>query len=91
MIEEEDRRCVRMDFNKFYWAGLRKILWKYRISPQEFFSYVTKMLVTGDQRMHDILEEVKAARATSEVLNIVHTDEESIYSLIEQRLSRKKG
>lgn len=90
-MEEENRRCVRMDFNKFYWVELRKILWKHQISPQEFFSYVTKMLVTGDQGMHDMLNEVKAARAKSEMLDIVHTDEESIYSLIEQGLSRKEG
>jgi hypothetical protein len=91
MIEAEERTGIRLDIVKFYWVGLRKILWKHSISPQEFFSHVIKLLVTGDQRVHDILQEVKTARAKKEVLDIVHTDEESLYSLIEQGLGRKEG
>jgi hypothetical protein len=37
-----------------------------------------------------MLIEAKRARAKSESLNIVHTDEESLYSLIEQSLSSKE-
>lgn len=76
--------------NKFFLLELRKILWKHQISPQEFLSYVIKLLVTGDQRVYDILIEAKKTRAKDEVFNIIHTDEESLYNLIEQSLKQGK-
>jgi hypothetical protein len=90
VIEAETRRGMLLKFNQFYWLELKKVLWKHRISAQEFLSYVIKLLATGDQRVYDILIEAKRARAKSEVLNIVHTDEESLYSLIEQSLAKKE-
>lgn len=86
----ENRKKIQMDFNVFFLEGLRRILWKERISPTEFFSYLIELLVTGDPRIHEMLGEVKAARARSQVLDIVHTDDESLYSLIEE-LRRKEG
>ncbi len=90
MIIAEERRNLVIGFNKFFLLELKKILWKHRISAQEFLSYVVKLLVTGDPRVHDILVEAKKARAKNEVINIVHTDEESLYSLIEQTLLENK-
>jgi hypothetical protein len=90
MIIAEERRNLVIGFNKFFLFELKKILWKHRISAQEFLSYVVKLLVTGDPRVYDILVEAKKARAKGEVVNIVHTDEESLYSLIEQTLLENK-
>jgi hypothetical protein len=90
MIEAEETRTMVLKFNKFFWLELRKILWKHGLSGQEFFSYLIRLLATGDQRMHDLLIEAKRTRAKNEALNIVHTDEESLYSLIEQGLERKE-
>lgn len=90
MIAAEDRRTLLIGLNRFFLLELKKILWKHRISAQEFLSYVVKSLVTGDQRLYDILVEAKQARAKSETLNIVHTDEESLYSLIEHSLVSMK-
>lgn len=91
MIVAEERRSLMIGFNKFFLLELKKVLWKHRISAQEFLSYVVKLLVTGDQRVHDILVEAKKARAESETLNIVHTDEESLYNLIEHSLISMKS
>lgn len=90
MIAAEERRTILIGLNKFFLLELKKILWKHRISAQEFLSYVVRLLVTGDQRVHDILVEAKQARAKAEVLNIVHTDEESLYNLIEHGLVAMK-
>lgn len=86
MLVVEERKNLKIGFNKFFLLELRKVLWKHRISAQEFLGYVIKLLVTGDQRAHDMVVEAKTARAKSETINIVHTDEESLYSLIEQNL-----
>lgn len=91
MIIAEERRNLVIGFNKFFLFELKKILWKHRISAQEFLSYVIMLMVTGDQRVHDILVEAKKARAQAEALNIVHTDEESLYNLIEQNLLSTKA
>lgn len=90
MILAEERKGLMIALNKFFLLELRKILWKHRISPQEFLSYVIKLLVTGDQRIYNILIEAKKARAKSEAFNIIHTDEESLYNLIEQNLNQGK-
>jgi hypothetical protein len=86
VILAEERRTLLVAFNKFFLLELRKILWKHRISAQEFLSYVIKLLVTGDQRVYDILMEAKRSRAKEEIEEIVHTDEESLYNLIEHSL-----
>jgi hypothetical protein len=91
MIVAEERRSLMIGFNKFFLLELKKVLWKHRISAQEFLSYVVKLLVTGDQRVYDILVEAKKARAETETLNIVHTDEESLYNLIEHSLISMKS
>lgn len=90
MITSEERRSLLIGLNKFFLLELRKILWKHRISAQEFLSYVVRLFVTGDQRLYDILAEAKQARAASESFNILHTDEESLYSLIEHNLVAMK-
>lgn len=90
MKEVEDRKGIHVDVNKFCWVELRRVLWKHSITPQEFFSYVAKLLATGDKRVYDLLLEVKSSRAQNERTNIVHTDEESLYSLIEQMRQRKE-
>lgn len=82
--EEEDRKGVHIDINKFSWLEMRRILWKHSLSIQEFFSYLAKLLITGDKRLYDLVLEARSARAKNEVPNIIHTDEESLYSLIEQ-------
>ena len=90
MIDAEQKRVVALQFNSFFLFELKKVLWKHRISVQEFLSYIVRLLATGDQRVYDMLIEAKRARAKSESLNIVHTDEESLYSLIEQGLGNKE-
>lgn len=88
--EAEERKGIHVDINRFAWIEMRRILWKHSLSFQEFFSYLTKLLITGDKRLHDLLLEAKAARAQSELPSIVHTDEESLYSLIEQMRGTRK-
>ena len=90
MIVAEERRNLLIGLNKFFLLELKKILWKHGISAQEFLTYVIRLLVTGDQRLYDILLEAKKSRARNESLNLVHTDEESLYNLIEQGLLSTK-
>lgn len=88
--EAEERKGIHVDINRFVWIEMRRILWKHSLSFQEFFSYLAKLLITGDKRLHDLLLEAKAARAKNELPSIVHTDEESLYSLIEQMRGARK-
>lgn len=90
MIEAESGRAVVLKFNNFFLFELKKVLWKHKLSISEFLSYVVRLLATGDQRAYDMLIEAKKARAQKESMNIVHTDEESLYSLIEQGLGNKE-
>jgi hypothetical protein len=48
------------------------------------------LLATGDQRIHDIMLEAKKAKTQKVTVNTVHTDEESLYNLIERTLSEGK-
>jgi len=90
MKVEEERKGIHVDINQFCWLEMRRILWKHSLSFQEFFSHLAKLLITGDKRVHDLLLEVKETRARNEVPSIVHTDEESLYILIEQMRCHKE-
>jgi len=90
MILGEERRNLVLGLNKFFLFELRKILWKNALSAQEFVSYVIKLLVTGDQRVYDIMIEAKKDKAKKTSISLLHTDEESLYSLIEQTLKENK-
>lgn len=86
----EGRRGVHVDVNQFTWVEVKKRLWRHGLSFQEFLSYVVHLLATGDERVFQLLVEAKEARAKKEIVKIVHTDEESLYSLIEQIRNLKK-
>jgi hypothetical protein len=86
MIVAEERRSILIALNKFFLLEFKKILWKHGISAQEFLSYIIRLFVTGDQRLHNILVEAKKAKAEAQKYNLIHTDEESLYSLIEHNL-----
>lgn len=88
--EVEEKKGIHVSINRFSCIEMRRILWNHSLSPQEFFSYLTKLLITGDKRLHDLLLEAKAVRAQSELPNIVHTDEESLYNVIEQMRGTRK-
>jgi len=88
--ETEERKSIHVSLNQFTWVEMRRILWKHGLSSQIFFSYLTKLLVTGDKRLHDLLLEAKAAQGQCDTPSIVHTDEDSLYSLIEQMRGTKK-
>lgn len=85
MIDQLDRRIsTRLDFDKTFYKELRKVLFRNGISLQEFFSYVIQLTVTGDERLHEILIELKKAQQNKEIKDeIVHTDAESLFNLIE--------
>jgi hypothetical protein len=90
MVVAEERRNLVIGLNKFFLSELRRVLWKHRLSAQEFVSYVIMLLATGDQRIHDIMLEAKKAKTQKVTVNTVHTDEESLYNLIERTLSEGK-
>ncbi len=79
----EGRRGVHVDVNEFTWIEVKKRLWKHRLSFQEFLSYVVHLLATGDDRVYQLLVEAKNARAKREATKIIHTDEESLYTLMD--------
>lgn len=68
----------------------RKLLWKHGVTVQEFLGYVAYLLATGDKRAFELLTEAKKAKAKEQTLNIQHTDEESLYNLIEHLKIEKK-
>lgn len=90
--EPEDRGKISLAINRFIAIELRKTLWVHRISVQEFLSYVAKLLATGDQRVYNLLMELKEVRAKKEQSKMVRTDEESLYSLMNEirKNQRKK-
>jgi hypothetical protein len=86
MIETEPRISVRLDLDKSFYKELRKILFKHGLSVQEYFSYLIQLTVTGDQKVHNLLMEAKKTNANNAAMKqeIVHTDSESLFSLIEE-------
>lgn len=87
----DSKREVRLTFDEFYLLELRKILWKNgKITLSEFFSFVSQLLVTGDRKIHLALNEIKQARAKNQLIEIVHTDEQSLYDLIEQKIIERR-
>lgn len=86
----EGRRGVHVDVNQFTWVEVKKRLWKHGLSFQEFLSYVVHLLATGDDRVYQLLIEAKTSRAKEEITKIVHTDEESLYALMEQLRDMRK-
>jgi signal transduction histidine kinase len=86
----EGRRGVHVDVNQFTWVEVKKRLWRHGLSFQEFLSYVVHLLATGDDRVYQLLIEAKKARAQKEVMKIVHTDEESLYTLMEHLRDMKR-
>jgi hypothetical protein len=48
------------------------------------------LLATGDNRVYDLLVEAKVNRAKKETVQVVHTDEESLYSLMERLREERK-
>ena len=62
---------------------LRKTLFKKGLTPQQFFSFITNLVVIKDSRILEILEEAReyASALPSTRANNLNADE--IYSLIE--------
>lgn len=87
---ENFRTQIRLAFDQAYYVELKRILFRSGISLNEFFSHVIQQLVTGDPKTHELLEGALKARTAREISDIVHTDDESLYNLIEERLSNKK-
>ena len=79
-------RVIKLQLSRFYLTELLKILWKYRISFTSFISYVAKLTITGDPRMHDILKETTKVKAEIALKNnVIHYDEDSLYELIQKK------
>ncbi len=91
-IDTEPRISVRLDFDRSFYKELRKSLFKQGISAQEFFSYVIQLIVTGDKRIHEMLQEARMAQGTNSVASgIIHTDAESLFNIIEESSPLTKG
>jgi len=91
MIETEGpKRGVKLTVDLGFYVELKKILFRNGISMNELLSYVIQAIVTGDPRAHQMLDEAKRARSQKEISDIVHTDDESLYNIIEERLHNKK-
>lgn len=91
MIESDPRICVRLDFDKSFYKELRRIVFRNGLSVQEFLSYLIQQAVTGDQRIHDMLAEAKMQERNPQGTEIVHTDVESLFNLIEGSSPFTKG
>jgi hypothetical protein len=90
---EGTKRGAMVSFDLGLYVEFKRILFRNNISINEFMAFVMKLLITGDQRVHDIISEIKNQRTTreNEVSNIVHTDDESLYNIIEERLNQQKA
>lgn len=97
---------LRMNINKTYFIELKRALWEHNVSAQSFFSYIVKLTGTGDERIFTMFEEIKTLTAQNVIEQgvagdtgpkqeqIVTTDIDSIYHLIDdsiKRDSRKKN
>ena len=90
MSTTEDRSQFFLTTSRFCWFALKKVLWLHGMTPQSYIAYVVKLFVTGDQRLYDIMIEAKNERAKKEIFDIVHTDEQSLYVLMEQMRKQKE-
>lgn len=83
MRDPDEKHVVHIGMGFFCWLGTKTILMRNGMSFQEFFSYIAYLLATGDNRVHALIQEAKDQKAAKQITNLVHTDEESLYAVIE--------
>lgn len=90
MIVAEVKNKVLVSLNRFFLVQARKTLWRHGLSVQAFLSYVLELLGRGDPRIDVFVAEAKRSKTEEQKINLVHTDDESLYHLIEQKLLDSK-
>jgi hypothetical protein len=84
LADETKTLCIRV--NAFFLSSAKSILWRHRISPQEFLSHLLKLLATGDERLYTLVIEAKEKRE-EKIENI--RSKEDYYNIIQKTLDKK--
>lgn len=86
----EARKGLLVEISKFHYLEFKRILFARGVTPQEFFGFIAKLVVQGDNRLYSLIEESINDRTKDGEYNFEHTDEQSIYNFIKQKNSERK-
>lgn len=80
------RKKIVVDFEASTLLDLRKLLFKRKLTLQQYFTYVVDQTITYDDRMLDLVDEAREYK-TNKTLSSKELDAEALYALIADKES----
>lgn len=89
-IWEQTRKQFSIVIRSFVLSELKKKCWEKQITITEFFVFVSKLIVTGDIRVFELMDEAKAEKSFKTEQKIASCmDDDILYDVIQKARAQK--